>query len=331
MVLAVAVPFLLAACGPNAPSPVGSNAGLPSASQPAATSPASPAPPDVIAGPWQTNPIPLADSQVAIVSDACAAAARAQLGEVEAQLPTAVVDARGDSRFVAVLSDGGLGIDCIGRVTEAGATVTAVDRLAVESVAPVEGSATAITELAGLEDATASTMAFGRSGSGAAGVRVGFGDGSSVTATKGDGWWAAWWPGSKRATKVESLDASGAVTATTTPTGEVESRLVTATWWLDPAAPPPAAGVATVKVLVRENACSSGTSGAERVDPPDMSFSETAITVRVDIRRRAGGQDCQGTPPFPFTLELPEPVGGRALLDASTRPPRDATKPPSDT
>src|ERR1044071_3720236 len=96
------------------------------------------------------------------------------------------------------------------------------------------------------------------------------------------------------------------------------------------ASPPPGAGVATLKVLVRENACASGTSGAERVDPPDMAFSETAITVRVDIRRRAGGQDCQGTPPFPFTLELPEPVGGRALLDASTKPPRDATKPPAD-
>jgi hypothetical protein len=321
---------MLAACGSNAPSPIGSNAAIPAGSQSAANSAASPAPPDVVAGPWQTSPIPLADSQVAIVSDACAAAARAQLGEVEAQLPTAVVDARGDSRFVAVLSDGGVGIDCIGRVTEAGATVTAVDRLAVESVAPVEGSATAITELAGLEDSSTSTMAFGRSGPAVTGVRIGFGDASSVIATRGDGWWAAWWPGSKRAMKVESLDANGAVTATTTPNGEVESRLVTATWWLDPASPPPAAGVATLKVLVRENACASGTSGAERVDPPDMAFSETSITVRVDIRRGPGGQDCQGTPPFRFTLELPEPVGGRALLDASTRPPRDATKPPAD-
>jgi hypothetical protein len=110
----------------------------------------------------------------------------------------------------------------------------------------------------------------------------------------------------------------------------VESRLTTATWWLDPAAPHPAADVAAVKALIREKACASGVSGADRVDPPDIAFSETAITIRVDIRRRPGAQDCQGTPPFPFTLELPEPVAGRALLDASTTPPRDATKPPPD-
>jgi hypothetical protein len=61
-----------------------------------------------------------------------------------------------------------------------------------------------------------------------------------------------------------------------------------------------------------------------------MDFSDTAITIRMDVRRAAGAQDCQGNQPFPFTVELPEQLGNRALLDGSTTPPRDATKPPPD-
>lgn len=326
---AVAVTFLFVACGSAVPSSSGSSGPLASALEPATPAEVSPAPPEVIAGPWRSDPIRLADSQIAVVSDACAATARAKLGEIEAQLPTAVVDARGDRRFVAVLSDGGVGVDCVGRLTDAGATVDAVDRLAVDAVAPVDQAQVAMTELAAVEDTTPWTVAFGRSGPDAAGVRIGFGDGSVVSTTEGEGWWAAWWPGSKAGANVESLDATGAVAATlAAPAGGVESRLATASWWLDPAASKAAADATTLKVLIRENACSSGHPGADRVDPPDMQFSETAITIRLDIRRLPGVQDCQASPPFPFTLDLPEAVGGRALLDASSKPPRDATKPP---
>src|SRR4051812_23207281 len=46
-------------------------------------------------GAWRRSAILLDDSHIAIVSDACAAAARETLGETEASLPTALVDARG--------------------------------------------------------------------------------------------------------------------------------------------------------------------------------------------------------------------------------------------
>ena len=51
---------------------------------------------DQLGGPWRRSPIVLDERHIAIISDACAAAAREQLGENEANLPpTALIDARG--------------------------------------------------------------------------------------------------------------------------------------------------------------------------------------------------------------------------------------------
>lgn len=334
MAVAAAAAMAVAGCGSTPSVPVSTSAGASDAQSPGPlTSNAndSPAAPAVIAGPWLASPIALADSQTAVVSDACAAAARQKLGEVEADLPTAVVDARGGGLFTAVLSDGGVGIDCYGKLAEAGATVDAVDRLAIDAVEPADAASTAISELTVIDDESPRTVAFGRVGPDAKGVRVTRIDGEPVTATVGVGWWAAWWPAKTMAASIDALDGAGAVAGTTkVPPGDVESRLATATWWLDPAKPRPNADALTIDVLIRENACASGTSGADRLDPPAMDFSETAITIRMDVRRAAGAQDCQGNQPFPFTVELPEPLGSRALLDASTNPPRDATKPPPD-
>jgi hypothetical protein len=320
-----------AACGSSAPTPT-SGSELPPLETTAPTlSEQATAAPSAVAGPWSATPLVLGDSQIAVVSDACAATAREKLGETEADLPTAVVDARGQGLVIAILSDGGVGIDCFAHLGDTGASVDGVDRLSVPMVEPVDNATTALTELTVIDDgATQRTVAFGRNGPEAAGVRLTLADGSQVGATMGDGWWAAWWAGTKRATKIESLDSNAAVVATTpAPSADVESRLAAASWWLDPAAPKPAADAMALRVLINEEACASGRSGADRVDPPAMEFDDTSITIRIDIRRQPGAQDCQGNTPFPFTLELPEALGNRALLDGSTRPPRDATKAPS--
>src|SRR5437868_1311829 len=57
---------------------------------------------DQLGGRWRTSPLVVDDAHVAIVSDACAAEARTSLGPDEADLPTALVDARGQ-RFVTVI------------------------------------------------------------------------------------------------------------------------------------------------------------------------------------------------------------------------------------
>ena len=319
LLVLVAVALVGVACNaaPIVPSPSAAPSGGPLSSPPSEPSAGNPSPAAAanIGGPWLASPIPLADSQVAIVSDACAAAARDRLGPVEADLPTAVVDARGAGRFTAILSDGGAGIDCFGKIGDAGATVDAVDRLAVDAVEPVDGAAVAITELAVDEDDAPRTVAYGRIGPDGSGVRLSRADGSAVTATVGTGWWAAWWPTDGKAAKVEALDASGAVAASVpAPASDVESRLSTALWWLDPAKPRPTESATTLDVLVQEQACASGQSGVDRIDPPSMELDDTTVTVRLDIRRRAGGQDCQAIAPFPFTVELPEPLGNRRLL-----------------
>jgi hypothetical protein len=110
----------------------------------------------------------------------------------------------------------------------------------------------------------------------------------------------------------------------------VESRLGPAAWWLDPNALAPNPNATTIPIKVLEQSCASGgADGLDRLDAPSMELTDKAITVKLAIRRLPGAEDCQGNAPFKFELDLPEPLGDRALLDGSSKPPRDATKPPS--
>lgn len=102
-----------------------------------------------------------------------------------------------------------------------------------------------------------------------------------------------------------------------------------AEWRLDPAFPLPAAGDRQIHVLINELACASGQSPEGRVQPPIVAPSPTAMTIAILVTNRPGGQDCPGNPDFAMTVELPEPLGGRPLLDGAVFPPRDVTKPSS--
>lgn len=102
-----------------------------------------------------------------------------------------------------------------------------------------------------------------------------------------------------------------------------------AEWRLDPGFPRPAGGDRQIHVLINEQACASGQSPEGRVLPPIVAPSETAMTIVILVTPRPGGQDCPGNPDFAMTVELPEPLGGRPLLDGAVFPPRDVTKPAS--
>jgi hypothetical protein len=101
-----------------------------------------------------------------------------------------------------------------------------------------------------------------------------------------------------------------------------------ADWWVDPAAGVPGPEATTVAGFVRERACASGRSPEGRILDPLVLYTEAAVLVVYAIEDLPGGQDCQGNPAFPITLELAEPIGDRALLDGATFPPRDALVPP---
>jgi hypothetical protein len=291
---------------------------------------ATPLDPQALLGPWQSSPFAPADSQIAIVSDACAAAARGQLGEAEADLPTAVVDARGEGFVTVILADETRAIECLLRVDAAGATsVDSVVRLAPSAIAAAHDRQIRLTTLLDLDDRQGGrSLVIGRVGTNAAGVKIRFRAGD-VSASMAHGWYIAWWPVAPDAGIIAALDAAGGVVASIAPpAGAVDGRLGAASWWLDPNALAPTPESVVIEGLILEEACASGKSPQGRVEDPLIDLSETAVTVTFGIRPLAGDQDCQGNEPFPVSFRLPEPLADRTLLDGAEVPARDASKPP---
>ena len=330
IVLAVLTAMVFAACdagpGPNSVSP----------RAPADRS-QQPDPTDVIVaqlgGPWRRSPIIVDDAHVAIISDACAAAARETLGETEADLPTALVDARGEGLATAILADDLNAIECLAHLDETArtATVDSVARLAAIPVAPVDGSRITVASVVQENDRPGGrTVAFGRIGPIAEAAKVGFDDASVVLATSTAGWWAMWWRGADRASTYAAVDKGDlAIGSATSLPGQLEARVGPAAWWIDPAAAAPTGASTAIRALIHEEACASGKTPKDRVEPPTIELTDATITVTFAIRKQPGDQDCQGNAPFPLTITLPEPLGQRSLLDGSVSPPRDATKVPA--
>jgi hypothetical protein len=165
---------------------------------------------------WRRAPIDLDASHVAIVSDACSLAARAQLGDDDADLPTALVDARGGGVATAILADDLAAIQCMVHFDESAliATVDSVARLSMTAAEAVEGSDLSVASAVHVANGGSGRMvAVGRVGPDAPSMRVELRDGSAVIGAVAEGWWAAWWPGATPAKGYSAIDAQGRVTA----------------------------------------------------------------------------------------------------------------------
>jgi hypothetical protein len=91
---------------------------------------------------------------------------------------------------------------------------------------------------------------------------------------------------------------------------------------LDPATPP-TSDAREVRLLVTERACASGKRADDRVRLVGMETTATEIRLIIGVAEASGAvRTCQGNPPTPFTVQLDEPLGERALVDASIHPPR---------
>ncbi|MBA2381460.1 MAG: hypothetical protein H0V73_05045, partial [Chloroflexi bacterium] len=199
------------------------------------------------------------------------------------------------------------------------------------AVAPLDGAALSVASLThDFAPPNGWTIAFGRMGPLAASANIGFDDGSVILASDDNGWWATWWLSQVRAASYSAVDSKDLVVGSAKAfDGDREARVGPGTWWLDPAAPPPAATATKVRALIESPMCASGRSPEGRIEPPVFDLADTAVTISFEIRWPSGAaQDCQGIAPFPITIDLPEPLGDRLLLDGSETPPRDATKPP---
>jgi hypothetical protein len=285
-----------------------------------------------VIGAWRPAPIHLGDPEIAVISDACATAARDQLGEPEANLPTAVVDARGENVATSILADEERAIECRVRIDSGGtATVDGVARLAPSMVAPVAAAGISVSSLTRVPDREGGRMLLiGRVGSNASSVGIGFDDGTQVIASSANAWYTAWWPGHVRMRALDAIDAGYLVIASgEIPAGEVDARMGAASWWLDPRAPAPTPDSTSIRGFVREEGCASGKSPEGRLEGPLFDLTETDVTVTFGVRPLPGAQDCQANAAFPVTFNLPEPLAERILLDGNGVPPRDAAKPPA--
>jgi hypothetical protein len=319
---------LLPSPSPSDASPDGSPVGLLESAEPVSSA----VPLVQLVGQWLAAPLPIGDPQIAVISDACALAARDQLGAAEADLPTALVDARGEGFATAILADDTRAIQCLARLDGAGtARIDSVERLAPSAVRTVGDDAIGLTSLVQLEDREGGrTFLLGRIGANAIEVKAVLDDKSEVIATHANGWYAAWWPSQHPATAIHATDGGQQVARAIAATSDqVDGRLGSASWWLDPTAPAPTANSTSIKALVLEEACASGKSGRDRLEGPLIDLSETAVTVTFGIRHLPGSQDCQGNDPFPVTFQLPEPLAERTLLDGNDVPPREAARPPT--
>jgi hypothetical protein len=85
-----------------------------------------------------------------------------------------------------------------------------------------------------------------------------------------------------------------------------------------------------VPVLVTERACTGSASSEGRIVEPAVVESDTSVVVVFAVVPLEGDAfTCPGNPSTAYLLELPSPLGGRALLDGSSVPPRDATACPA--
>jgi hypothetical protein len=306
----------------------------PSATRPSAVADPTAAAEALLLAPWRPAPVDIEDDLLASIKFVCSNPGEPDIKAAIETLPVAVVDARGGGLASIVLADEHAAFECRVRLEPIGGTLgaTIIDkpsRLDPESSKPVEDDGIAVISHTRIdEDAGSRTILIGRVGPKAFSAGVGFNDESEVVAAKDNGWFYAWWPGTKEPGAIVSTDMRNIVLdSAPSPETEIEGRVGPAAWWVDPTAAPLPPTATSVPALIRERACASGQSPEGRVVDPAVFSSENAVLVTVWVRHRTGGQDCPGNPAFPMEIRLPDALGDRTLLDGSTIPPRDASVP----
>ena len=95
-----------------------------------------------------------------------------------------------------------------------------------------------------------------------------------------------------------------------------------ARWGLNPTASPLTPAARSITVVVNDRACASGVGPDERLDDPTVEVTPEALIVTFTSRPPSGDQNCPGNPAVKRTVELPEPLGNRELLDGGLYPPQ---------
>ena len=99
-----------------------------------------------------------------------------------------------------------------------------------------------------------------------------------------------------------------------------------ATTTLDPRSLPHP-GDRNIQLLVHELSCAGGQQATGRIRVPVLEVTVEEVRVAIGVTTQDGMQNCPGHPPTPYTLELPEPLGDRSLVDVSVYPHRELAPP----
>jgi hypothetical protein len=290
----------------------------------------------LLLAPWRPAPLIVPGNLVESARYVCANQEDPATNAAIENLPVAVADARGGAFLSLILADDQVAFECrlkLEMVGEALGTtiIEPPSRLAPSSKESLgDDGISVVSHNRVEEDGGPRTIAIGRIGEKAFEAAVGFNDEKWFTASKGGGWWYIWWPGVRSVGAIVSANSrSEVIQGVSSPDTEIEGRVIAADWWVDPAGLPLSTKTTTVPTLIHERPCASGRSPEGRVLEPAIFSSQDAVLITMWVRRPTGaGQDCQGNPDFPVEIKLPEPLGGRKLLDGSSIPPRDATEPP---
>lgn len=98
----------------------------------------------------------------------------------------------------------------------------------------------------------------------------------------------------------------------------VPHGLNTVLWRLDPDAPAPGPETTSLQVLMTERECVSGREIGDRLVGPQVVMSDSRVHIAFAAEQPPGDfQDCQGNPETPYTVELPEPLGSRDVVEGT--------------
>lgn len=116
---------------------------------------------------------------------------------------------------------------------------------------------------------------------------------------------------------VADTGASGAgtvVSTTSTPSVDARDR-ATAMWYVAPSQALDS-GAMRFTALVSRLGCNSGVTGT--VNPPEVRITADKLVITFTVSPGPPqSADCQGNPAVPYVVELPEPLGARALVDGA--------------
>lgn len=96
----------------------------------------------------------------------------------------------------------------------------------------------------------------------------------------------------------------------------IPEGLNTVEWRLDPSGPQPGPDATGIDVLLTERECVSGREIGDRLLGPQVVMSDTEVRIAFAAEPPPGdAQDCQGNPEMAYTVDLPEPLGDRDVVE----------------